>query len=192
MKKETSGRQGKTEGATGPHARVKLGCVFTQTKWDEEGYAIRDPDSTTYTGAIETAEHFGKRLYLEAWKRGWSCAGKKVVIGDGAEWIWNLAQQHFPARFRLSICFTRANTCGSWPASCTPTTRRPEVLDEGPPRSTDHGKIKKLTVALRSIETNNPELAKKIQTEADYFHRNACACVTPNSATNICSSARCH
>lgn len=40
-----------------------LGCVFTQTKCDAEGYAIRGPASTTYVGAIETAEEFGKRLY---------------------------------------------------------------------------------------------------------------------------------
>src|SRR5450432_441203 len=37
----------------------------------------------------------------------------------------------------------------------------------------DHGKIKRLTVALRSIHTDNPELADKIRIEADYFHRNA-------------------
>ena len=59
---------------------------------------IRDPDSTTYTGAIETAEEFGKRIYLEAWKRGWSRAEKKVVMGDGAEWIWNLAEPILPRR----------------------------------------------------------------------------------------------
>ena len=64
-----------------------MGCVFTQTTWDREGYPIRDPDSTTYTGAIETAEAFGKRIYLEAWNRGWSRAEKKVVMGHGAEWI---------------------------------------------------------------------------------------------------------
>ena len=44
---------------------VKLGCVFTQTGLDEEGYPLRDPASTTYVGAIETAERFGKRLYVE-------------------------------------------------------------------------------------------------------------------------------
>ncbi len=37
----------------------------------------------------------------------------------------------------------------------------------------DRGKLKNLTVALRSIKTANPELAEKIRTEADYFHRNA-------------------
>jgi hypothetical protein len=74
VKAETTDRQGKTEGQPARTREAKLGCVFTQTRWDEEGYAIRDPDSTTYTGAIESAEEFGKRIYREAWKRGWSRA----------------------------------------------------------------------------------------------------------------------
>ncbi|MBI4911017.1 MAG: hypothetical protein HY820_45830 [Acidobacteria bacterium] len=65
--------------------------------WDEEGFAIRDPDSTTYVAAIETCDEFGRRAYLEAWRRGWSRAVQKVVMGDGSEWIWNQAQLHFPA-----------------------------------------------------------------------------------------------
>jgi hypothetical protein len=72
VKKETVGRPGKTEGQPAHTREAKLGCVFTQTTWDKEGYAIRDPASTTYVSAIETAEEFGKRIYLEAWKRGWS------------------------------------------------------------------------------------------------------------------------
>jgi hypothetical protein len=41
---------------------------------------LRDPrpDSTAYTGAIETAVEFGKRIYREAWKRSWSRAKKKA------------------------------------------------------------------------------------------------------------------
>jgi hypothetical protein len=83
VKKETVGRQGKVEGQPAPAREVKLGCVFTQTTWDQKGYPIRDPDSTTYTGALETAEEFGPRLYREAWQRGWSRARTQVVIGDG-------------------------------------------------------------------------------------------------------------
>ena len=101
VKKETEGRQGKTDNQPAHTREAKLGCVFTQTAWDEEGFAIRDPDSTTYLGAIETAENFGRRLYVEAWKRGWSRAEKKVVIGDGAAWIWNLAEQHFPGAVQI-------------------------------------------------------------------------------------------
>ena len=77
IKKETQGRTGRREGEPAHTREVKLGCVFTQTSRDAEGYPIRDPDSTTYIGAIETAEQFGKRLYLEVrrehqrgrWKR---------------------------------------------------------------------------------------------------------------------------
>src|SRR3989454_5909177 len=96
VQKETGGRPGKTEGQPAHTREVKLGCVFTQTTWDKKGYAIRDPDSTTYTGAIETAGEFGQRLFLEPWTRGWSRALIRVEMGDGAEWIWNLAALHFP------------------------------------------------------------------------------------------------
>jgi hypothetical protein len=95
------GRSGQYEDQPAHTRQAKLGCTFRQTRWDAEGYPIRDPDSTTYTGAIETAEEFGKRLYLEAWKRGWSRAQKKVVIGDGAEWISNLAQEYFPGAVQI-------------------------------------------------------------------------------------------
>jgi len=101
VKKETVGRQGKTAGQPAHTREAKLGCVFTQTTWDQAGYPIRDPGSTTYTGAIETAEEFGKRIYVEAWKRGWGRAEKKVVMGDGAEWIWNLAEPYFPGAIQI-------------------------------------------------------------------------------------------
>ena len=124
VKKETVGRQGKTPGQPAHTREVKLGCVFTQTTWDRKGYPIRAPDSTTYTGAVETAEEFGRRLYREARKRGWSRAQKKVVMGDGAEWIWNLAAEHFPeAPCKLSTFTTLVSICGSWRAGCTPMTK---------------------------------------------------------------------
>ena len=134
VKKETLGRQGKTDGQPAHTREVKLGCVFTQTKCDKEGFPIRDPGSTTYTGAIETAEEFGKRIYLEACQHGGGSAGKKVVIGDGAEWIWNLADLHFPGGH--SDC--RSLSCASAPvgtgAQVTSQRRREtESLDEETP-----------------------------------------------------------
>ena len=37
VKSETVGREGKTEAQPAHTREAKLGCVFTQTKWDEEG-----------------------------------------------------------------------------------------------------------------------------------------------------------
>ena len=47
-------------------------------------------------------------------------------------------------------------------------------MDEGPPkRLLDKGKIKKLVLSLRSIDSTNSEVCEKLRTEADYFERNA-------------------
>ena len=90
-----------TDGQPAHTREMKLGCVFTQTGWDKEGYAMRDEDSTTYTGAIETAEELGKRIYREAWDRGWGRAEKKVLLGDGAPWIWNIGDQYFAGAVQI-------------------------------------------------------------------------------------------
>ena len=58
VKKETAGRKGKGEDGQAKTREAKLGCVFTQTYVDREGRPVRDDESTSYTGAIETAEHF--------------------------------------------------------------------------------------------------------------------------------------
>jgi hypothetical protein len=175
VNKETVGRPGKTDGQPAHTREVKLGCVFTQTRWDHKGYPIRDPDSTTYTGAIETAEQFGKRIYLEAWNRGWSCAEQRVVMGDGAEWIWNLAEQHFPGAVGIVDLYHARQHL--WELA-----RKLHPNDEGQQKAwmkvhqrrlLDKGKIEKLVCALRSIVSTNPEVAEKIRTEADYFERNA-------------------
>jgi len=63
---ETEGRTGKIEGESARTREAKLGCVFTQTATDDQGRPVRDEESTTYTGAIETAEVFGRRLCRSA------------------------------------------------------------------------------------------------------------------------------
>jgi hypothetical protein len=174
VKKETEGRKGKLDGQPAHTREAKLGCVFTQTTWDQEGYPIRDPDSTTYAGAIETAEEFGRRLYLEAWKRGWSRAKNKVVIGDGAEWIWNLAAQHFPGAVQIVDLYHARQHLWDLARRLHPNDERNQKawIKVQQKRLLDKGKIKKLVDTLRSIHSANPEVAEKIRIEADYFEAN--------------------
>jgi hypothetical protein len=175
VKKETAGRQGKTEGQPAHTREVKLGCVFTQTTWDEEGFAIRDADSTTYTGAIETAEEFGKRIYLEAGKRGWSRAKKKVVIGDGAEWIWNLVAEHFPGAIQIVDLYHARQHLWEVARQLYPNdeVHQKAWMKIHQKRLLDKGKITKLVSSLRSIDSHHPKVVEKICSEADYFERNA-------------------
>ena len=175
VKKETVGRKGKTDGQPSHTREVKLGCVFTQTTWDEEGYALRDPDSTTYTGAIETADEFGKRIYLEAWNRGWSRAQKKVVMGDGAEWIWNLADRHFPGAVQIVDLYHARQHLWDLARKLYPNDPASQKawMKVHQKRLLDKGKLVQLVAALRSIVPANAELADNIRAEADYFERNA-------------------
>jgi hypothetical protein len=175
VKKETGGRKGKTDGQPAHTREVKLGCVFTQTAWDKEGYAIRDPDSTTYTGAIETAEEFGKRIYVEAWKRGWSRATKKVVMGDGAEWIWNLAGHHFPGAVQIVDLYHARQHLWELARKLHPNDMMNQKawMKVHQKRMLDKGKIEKLVLSLQSTESTNAEVLEKLRTEADYFERNA-------------------
>jgi Uncharacterised protein family (UPF0236) len=174
VRSELEGRVGRAEGQPPRTREVKLGCVFTQTTTDEQGRPVRDEASTTYTGAIESAEEFGHRLYTEAWERGWIRATKKVIIGDGAEWIWNIAEQHFPGAIQIVDLYHARQHLWELARALYPgrevkqkrwVTARQSKLDGG--------EIEKLVRYLRSLETADPQLGDKLRSEADYFERNA-------------------
>ena len=175
VKKETVGRQGKIAGQPAHTREVKLGCVFTQTTWDKKGYPIRAPASTTYTGAIESAEEFGRRLYGEAWKRGWSRALLQVVMGDGAEWIWNLATLHFPGALHIVDLYHARQHLWELARQLYPhdPAKLKAWIKVHQKRLLDKGKIEKLVGVLRALPSRHPAVAEKIRTEADYFERNA-------------------
>jgi len=175
VKKETRGRAGKIPGQPAHTREVKLGCLFTQTTWDRQGYPIRAPDTTTYTGAIETAEEFGRRLFREAWTRGWSRARLRVVVGDGAEWIWNLAAEHFSGAVGIVDLYHARQHLWDVARTLYPNQAVPQKawMKVHQKRLLDKGKIEKLVDMLRSIRSRNPEVAAKLRVEADYFERNA-------------------
>ena len=96
-------------------------------------------------------------------------------MGDGAEWIWNLAAQHFPGAILIVDLYHARQHL--WELA-----RRLYPNDEGKQKAwmkvhqkrlLDKGKIEKLVGVLRALKSSNPEVAEKIRTEADYFERNA-------------------
>lgn len=93
---ELTGRRGKQPDGSARTREAKLGCVFTQMTRDREGRPVRDPDSTSFVGAIETAEEFGPRVYAEAVRRGLYEAKRVILLGDAAEWVKQLQVMHFP------------------------------------------------------------------------------------------------
>ena len=174
VKAETEGRSGKVQGVPAHTREVKLGCVFTQTGLDTEGRPVRDEDSTSYVAAVETAEEFGLRIYTEAWRRGWSRAKKRVVIGDGAVWIWNLADQHFPGAIQIVDLYHARQHLWELSAQLFPADQpRRKRWMACRLKHLEAGKIEALVKTLGELRPPNPELAKVVSNEADYFARNA-------------------
>jgi hypothetical protein len=102
---ELQGRVGKQADGTAQTREVKLCTVWSAEARDAQGRPVRDADSVTYTAAIESAatadiDHvpaaFTKRVWREASRRRFTQAEHMVVLGDGAPWIWSIAQELFP------------------------------------------------------------------------------------------------
>jgi hypothetical protein len=104
-KNELVGRPGKQADGSARTREAKLGCVFTQVGLDPEGHPQRDPDSTTYVGAIESSTCFGWRMYAEALRRGLAQAQEVIVLTDGARYNHTIAQMHFPAAVHIVDLF---------------------------------------------------------------------------------------
>lgn len=82
--KELEGRKGKQDDGSAKTRQAYLGCVFTQTRTDEEGHPVRDNDSTSYVSSFGSIDEFGPMLREEALRRGMAGAGKVVLLVDGA------------------------------------------------------------------------------------------------------------
>jgi hypothetical protein len=59
------------------------------------------PAAASYVASFAPAADFGRRLALEAHRRGLEGAAEVVVLGDGAVWIWNLAEEHVPTATQI-------------------------------------------------------------------------------------------
>jgi len=72
---------------------VKIGAIF-EARPDSHNRPERL--RTHYIGDVMKAEAFGWELYRAAEGMGVKRAKRTIVLGDGAAWIWNIAEFHFP------------------------------------------------------------------------------------------------
>ena len=174
VRRETEGRKGKDETGKAKTREAKLGSDFTQTTLDENQRPVRDEHSTTYVGAIETAEAFGTRIYAEAIRRGVTRAAQVIVLGDGAHWIWGIAEEHFygaiqivdlyHAREQLALIANLVYGTGAIKSKEWMEARREQL---------DAGDVEAVIASVHRLRPSNTKVEDEVRTAADYFHRNA-------------------
>jgi len=83
---------------------IKTGCVYTTRlqRARRAPYArVLRMEQPSYSASLAEAAPFGWQLCVEAAVRGVAQADELIVIGDGAHWIWTLAEQHFPGATQI-------------------------------------------------------------------------------------------
>ena len=170
--KELRGRKGKQPDGSARTREVKVGCVFTQTTIDQDNRPVRDPDSTTYTAAIESSDEFGRRIYAEALMRGLEQAKKVVVLTDGARYNKSITQMHFATATHIIDLYHAREHLHILSKLLLPDTNRKakekpwlELLDEG--------QIEALMDAIKRYLPSRGHRRKKALKEINYFLDNA-------------------
>ncbi len=171
--RETEGRRGKDATGKAKTREAKIGCVFTQTKQDEEGYPIRDEDSTTYVGAIETAEAFGPRIYAEAVRRGLRQAQKVVVLGDGGPWIWGIAALYFPwATEIVDLYHAREHLAKLGKFVYGPTSAEAKSWAAARSEQLDAGDVEAVITSMKRLRPRQHNVREEVRKAIDYFQTN--------------------
>ena len=127
---ETAGRTGKQPDGSARTREAKL-VVRTAESRDEEGRPVRDPGSVSYSATIESAASrdtdpdpsaFAQRMRREAERRGFPLARRRVILGDGASWIWRIATEDYPGAIQIVNLWHAKQNCGTWLRCSSPKT----------------------------------------------------------------------
>lgn len=171
VKHETTDRRGK-DGGQAKTREAKLGCIFTQTAFDKDGRPIRDEQSTSYIGAIETADDFAKRIYKEAKRRGSDRADELCVIGDGALWIWNIADEQFHGGCQIVDKYHAREHYWTVAKACFKNKEEQNQWAEERKIELDDGNVEYVIKAIEKLAIQ-PEYNKEIcEREIGYFDKN--------------------
>ena len=158
-KEELVGHTGKQPDGSAKTGEVKLCTIWSAESLDEQGTPIRDEGSVTYSAALESAcaldtaaarSPFAQRVWREATRRRFCQAPRRVVLGDGALWIWNIADDQFPAAIQIVDRYhAKEYLSDLGKALYGPTAPRAAQWAERRKKELDSGKFPALLNAIR-------------------------------------------
>lgn len=171
---ETLDRKGKGPDGRARTREVKLAALFTQTKTSPDGYPIRDADSTSYLATFDNSEQFGRLVKAAALERGHDRLRQSVILGDGARWIWTLADKHFPAATQIVDLFHAREHLHELAALLEFITPDPPAWLAARRAELDDGRIEALAAAARHYHRDLAgPIAEQIDKAVAYFETNA-------------------
>ena len=192
---EVEGRAGKQPDGSAKTREAKLCTVWSAESRDPQGRPLRDPGSVTYSAAIESAATrdtdlepsvFAARVVREATRRAFEQAPRRVVVGDGALWIWNLANEQFPGAIQIvDRCHAKQKLNAVAKAIYGPTSELGDAWAQSRKDELDAGDVDAIIGAL-APHANSHEEARQCR---DYVERNRARLNYPTfEAAGLCTT----
>lgn len=190
------GRVGKQADGSAKTREVKLCTLWSAESRDAQDQPVRDEGSVTYSAAIERAaaadtdsqaSEFAQRVWREAQRRRFPQAARRVVLGDGAPWIWNLAQELFPGATEIVDRFHVKQHLSEVAKALYPSDPgRAQQWAERRHQQLDAGKLGSLRQALQRQAAGCEEARRCV----DYIQRNQHRMRYPEfQAQGLCTSS---
>ena len=172
QKKELAGVKGKQSDGSAKTREMKTGAIFTQSGLDDEGKPVRDANSTTYFSQIGKLEDFSQLLYSEGVKRGVDYAEQVVVIGDGAKWIWSLANDNFPYAIQIVDMYHAKEHVYDLLRLTISNTAELHMQKDQLYKLLENGDIDGLVSRFSELSANTEEQQERVRIESNYFMQN--------------------
>lgn len=150
---------------------TKIGAIFTARTVDNSSKPIRE--KTEYLGGFEHSEEFGKRVWIKAHKMGMELAKKVIVIGDGAKWIWNEANTHFPGAVQIVDWYHAVEKL--WEISKIVYGEKSNIGSHWVAKNESklaEGKVEKVILSLNRLKPSNEKTKQKVEQAIGYFSSN--------------------
>jgi len=124
----------------------------------------------SYVATLGGPVPFGQHLWAEAVRREFPEAGDRLVVADGAWWIWHLAQEHFsPSRQVVDWYHAKQHLYTIANALYGEDTAEAHAWVKQKETPLYQGHAARLTTELRELAKTHRRSAKVLRQEAGYF-----------------------
>ena len=175
-------RRGAGRGGEGEPAKTREAKVATfhtaEGRDKKSGLPQRDEGSVRVSAAIESAASrdadpqpspFGQRVWRDAKRSGFPKAARRVVVGDGAKWIWNTAGEQLPGCIEIvDLWHAKERLWDVGKALHGAGTERCAAWSRDVCGALEEGRVDDVLAALRERAENCEEAGKCV----DYVARN--------------------
>jgi hypothetical protein len=169
---ETAGRPGKGEDGQAGTREVKLARLFTVSRLDDDGNPVMDPGSSSYVATFDGKDALAGLVEGEYLRRGGEHFRQVVAIGDGAAWIWTMAEALYPHATHITDIWHAREHLTDLAAHLAFITPDPAQWLEDRGAELGAGNITAIITAARQYRLDGVKAAD-LDKKLGYFERNA-------------------